>query len=177
MLIIQHIWSKWTKAARGANAPLQRPRLEGAYLLPPVEPGPGPFRHELRAIEREGFVLTENAGEIDRDGWIRQLPWRETALDWRDRGRFAQIILRKPCEHRQQTKWPAHLPVPLFELHEGETARIEWNGRFRSSLSGFNRSSYYEQHVYWIAVTLEPHPRMFLDARPRKEIDLTTEIY
>jgi hypothetical protein len=69
-------------------------------------------------------------------------------------------------------RWP-----PLFTLREGETARIDWNGRFRTSLFGSNRSSYYEQHIYWLALTGDPPPRLFLDATPRKHVDLRTEIY
>ena len=180
MLIIQHIWTKWTKRSRGADAPIKRPRLDDAYMLPPAPgaPGaPGVLRHEIRALESERFELVETAGEISRQEWERQWPHRNNALDWRIRGDEADIILKKPSEHTQQTKWPAHLPSPLFTLDMGETARIEWNGRFISSLSGYNRASYYEQHVYWLAVAEAPEPRLFLDAEPRKTIDLTTGIY
>ena len=177
MLIIQDIWTKWTKATRGSHRPVQRPRLDEAYALPPIGPGAGPVRHEIRALEREAFEIVEIVGEIDRDGWTRQQPWRETPLDWRDRGDLVEIILRRPSDRRQQTKWPAHLPVPLFSLRLGETARIDWNGRFISSLSRYNRATYYEQHTYWLAVVREPHARLFLDAEPRKRIDLRTEIY
>jgi hypothetical protein len=34
MLILQHIWSRWTTESRGADAPLRRPRFEVAYALP-----------------------------------------------------------------------------------------------------------------------------------------------
>ena len=44
-------------------------------------------------------------------------------------------------------------------------------------MSGHNRSTYYEQHLYWLAVTSEPRERLFLDADPKKSIDLRTEIY
>ena len=177
MLIIQHIWTQWTKASRGANSPLRRPRLAEAYALPP-----GPFdcpvlRHEVRATEREDFALIELAGPMDRDTFERQLPYRNTALDWRLWGDEAEILIRKPSQYTQQTKWPAHLPKPLFVLKAGETARIEWNGRFRSSLFGSNRSSYFEHHVYWLAIAAAPEPRLFLDAEPRKRIDYTTHIY
>jgi hypothetical protein len=177
MLIIQHIWTKWTKATRGAHTPVQRPRLAEAYELPAIEPGGGPVRHEIRALEREGFEIVESAGGIDRDGWKRQQPWRETPLDWRDRGDLVEIVLRAPSDRRQQTKWPAYLPVPLFAMRLGETARIDWNGRFISSMSGYNRATYYEQHTYWLAVSEAPHARLFLDAEPRKTVDLRTEIY
>ena len=50
MLIIQHIWTKWTKQSRGANARLRRPRLAQSYPLPELyEPG-SVLRHEVRAL-------------------------------------------------------------------------------------------------------------------------------
>ena len=33
MLVIQHIWSRWDKLSRGANAPIQRLRLDGLNLV------------------------------------------------------------------------------------------------------------------------------------------------
>ena len=177
MLIIQHIWTKWTKMSRGADAPIKRPLLADAYMLPTLPGVRGVLRHEIRALEREGFEIVESVGEISRREWERQWPHRNNALDWRIRGDEADIIVRRPSEYTQQTRWPAQLPSPLFTLRMGETARIEWNGRFRSSLFGSNRSSYYEQHVYWLAVAEAPQPRLFLDAEPRKAIDLTTGIY
>lgn len=177
MMIIQHIWSRWTKAARGANAPLKRPRLDEAYLLPATDGVCDVLRHEIRAVEEEDFALIVRAGPISRDQWQRSLPWREAPLDWRLRKGAAEISLRRPSDHRQQTRWPAHLPSPLFVLKPGETARIDWNGRFRMSTFGSNRSSHYEQHIYWLALAEAPEPRLFLDAAPRKVIDLRTGIY
>jgi len=72
------------------------------------------------------------------------------------------------------SKWPAHLPSPLFTLHPGDTARIDWNGRFAF---GSNHSSYYEQHIYWLAMADAVEPRLFLDATPRKHVDLRGDIY
>lgn len=175
MLIIQHIWTRWTKRSRGANSPLKRPRLAEAYLLPDVEQDGGVVRHEVRALEQEDFALIEELGPTTRDEWERLLPRRDNALDWRLRDGKAEIIVLTPF--RLQTKWPAFLPKPLFTLNEGDTARIEWNGRFISSMSGRNRASYYEQHIYWLAVTARPETGMFLDAEPKKVIDLRTGIY
>jgi hypothetical protein len=177
MLIIQHIWSRWTKAARGANAPLARPRLDEAYLLPPMEGAAEVVRHEIRAVEEEDFAVIERTGPITRDEWQRSTPWREAPLDWRLRKGAAEISLKRPSDYRHQTSWPAHLPSPLFVLRPGETARIDWNGRFRMATFGSNRSSYYEQHIYWLAFADAPAPRLFLDAAPRKVIDLRTGIY
>lgn len=177
MLVIQHIWTKWTKRSRGANSPLQRPRLLEAYPLPRIDDGHRVVRHEIRALEREKFERVEEFGPVEREQWERLQPYRDNALDWLLRERRADIIIRKPSQERQQTKWPAYLPSPLFTLAEGETAKIEWNGRFISSMSGSNRATYYEQHVYWLAFTGEPTERLFLDAAPKKTIDLRTEIY
>lgn len=177
MLIIQNIWTRWTKAARGANSRLKRPRLDEAYPLPEAEGRSEVLRHEVRAIESEAFELVESLGPITRDEWKRAQPYRSTPLDWRLRGEDAEILLANPSQHRLRTKWPAHLPSPLFTLRPGETARIDWNGRFRTSTSGSNLAYYFEQHIYWLAIAPEPHPRLFLDARPRKHVDLRTEIY
>ena len=177
MLIIQHIWTQWTKRSRGANSALQRPRLAEAYLLPPLD-GPAPVvRHEVRALEGEDFSIVQTLAPTDREDWTRTVPRHENALDWRVRDEVTEIVVVKPSDHRLQTAWPAWLPVPLFTLRQGETARIGWNGRFRTSLFGSNRSSYYEQHTYWLAVVRTPEPRLFLDAQPRKLIDLRRHIY
>lgn len=177
MLIIQNIWSRWTKAARGANSRLRRPRLEQAYALPQAEQGGEVLCHEVRAMEAEGFALFEQIGPVGRDDWKRAQPYRATPLDWRLAGDGAEIRLTHPSEHMLRTKWPAFLPSPLFTLRPGETARIDWNGRFRSSLFGSNLAYFFEQHTYWLAFADAPDPRLFLDARPRKHVDLRTEIY
>jgi hypothetical protein len=177
MLIIQNIWSRWTKAARGANSRLRRPRTDEAYILPPPAETGEVLWHELRAMEIEGFALVERIAPIDRDGWQRAQPHRSTPLDWRPVRGGAEIRLVHPSKHRLRTKWPEFLPSPLFTLRSGETARIDWNGRFRSSMSGSNLAYYYEQHTYWLAIAETPDPRLFLDAQPRKHVDLRTEIY
>jgi hypothetical protein len=177
VLIIQHIWSQWTKAARGANAPLKRPRLDEAYRLPPFDGAAEVLRHEVRAREHEDFAIVERIGPISRDDWKRPMPYYDNALDWRLRKGGAEIMLSNPSEHRLQTKWPGHLPSPLFVLCPGETARIDWNGRLRMSMGGSNLSTYYEQHIYWLALAEAPEPLLFLDAEPRKHIDLRTGIY
>ena len=178
MLILQHIWTRWTKYSRGANSPLRRPRLDEAYRLPPHPEPAGPvLYHEVRAIEAEGFELIERIGPVDRDGFQRAQPGRATPLDWRLTRDGAEIRLSNPSEHRLRTKWPAFLPSPLFVLRSGESARIDWNGRFRTSLFGSNLAYYYEQHTYWLALAEAPEPLLFLEAKPRKHVDLRTEIY
>jgi hypothetical protein len=177
-LIIQHIWMRWTKQSRGANARLERPRLEEAYALP-TPAGDGPVLcHEIRAIEQDhGFAIDESFAPVDRDSWHRPAPWREEVLDWRIRKDRVEISISSPSEHRLQTKWPAFLPSPLFALRLGDVARIDWNGRLRMSMGDSNRSSYYEQHLYRLALADAPTPRLFLDDEPRKHIDLRTGIY
>lgn len=180
MLIVQHIWTTWTKELRGANAPVKRPRLAEAYELPGQAhelPGDGgALLHELRALWHEDFGIRETYGPIARPEW-RQAQWNQSALlDWHLKKDGAEIVLQSDT-HRRQTKWPAFLPSPLFTLRSGETARIDWNGRFRTSLSGANRASYYEQHTYWLALADEAAARLFLDATPRKHVDLRAEIY
>lgn len=176
MLIIQHIWTRWTKLSRGANSPLQRPRLAEAYPLPEVPVGTDVFLHEIKALERENFAITQWAGPITRKEW-KEGQWHQgVLLDWLQTGFDAEITLHKDT-YRLQTKWPSFLPQPLFKVPLGETSRIDWNGRFRFSLFGSNRSSYYEQHCYWLAYAKDSDPRLFLDAQPRKHVDLRAHIY
>jgi hypothetical protein len=177
MLILQHIWSRWTKRARGANAALRRPRLEEVYALPALTESGEIWCHEIRAVEEEEFAVEQSAGPIDQEEWKRATPHRATPLGWHLKKDAADIRLTNPSEHRLRTKWPAFLPSPLFTLRPGETARIDWNGRLRMSMGGSNRSFYWEQHIYWLAFAEAPHPRLFLDAEPRKHVDLRTEIY
>ena len=177
MLILQHIWSRWTKSSRGADSPLRRPRLEEVYPLPAGPADGDVWCHEVRAVEEHDFAIEQSAGPIAHDDWIRARPHRATPLGWHLRKDSADIRLSNPSEYRLRTKWPAFLPSPLFTLRAGETVRIDWNGRLRMSLFGSNRSHYFEQHTYWLALADAPEPRLFLDAKPRKHVDLRTEIY
>lgn len=178
MLIIQHIWMRWTKQSRGANSRLERPRLEEAYPLPAPAGMSEVMCHEIRAIEQDhGFALDQSFGPVDRESWRHPTVWHQEVLDWRIRKDGIEISIGHPGGERLQTKWPAFLPSPLFTLHPGDVARIDWNGRLRMSMGGSNRSTYYEQHLYWLALAEAPEPRLFLDAEPRKHVDLRTGIY
>ena len=178
MLIIQHIWMRWTKQSRGANSRLARPRLEEVYALPEASADGPVLVHEIRAIEEDhGFAVEQSFGPVDRDTWGRPPAWHAQALGWHILKDRAEISLARPGGERLQTKWPAFLPSPLFALRPGDTARIDWNGRLRTSMGDSNRSSYYEQHTYWLALADAPAPRLFLDADPRKHVDLRTGIY
>jgi len=100
---------------------------------------------------RRIFTIGQSAGPIDLEQWQRSRPHRATPLGWHLHRDCADIRLSNPSEYRRRTKWPAFLPSPLFTLRLGETARIDWNGRLRTSLFRSNRSQYYEQHIYWLA--------------------------
>jgi hypothetical protein len=119
----------------------------------------------------------ERSGPVTREEWHCGGPNGDTVLDWHLHPGSVDIVLSRPSDYRLQTKWPAFLPSPLFALRPGDIARIDWNARLRMSTSGSNRSSYYEQHIYWLALTHAPEPRLFLDSAPRKHVDLRTEIY
>jgi hypothetical protein len=181
MLIVQHIAETWDKAARGANSRARRPRLAPAYPLPPYEAPPGTemLLHCIAAntaLQRRGpseaWGPVETIAPLSRRDWLRG----HGELSWRSHADRIDIILSPPSG-RLQTRWPAHLPRPLFALRPGDTARIEWSGRLATSLGGSVRSSYYAHHIYWLAFTDRPAERLFLDATPRKSIDLTAHIY
>jgi len=173
MLIIQHIWTIWTKKARGAAAPVRRPRLAEVYELPAMAGAGDALLHEIRAIEWEGDGIVERAGPVTREEWKTGLWNQGVRLEWHMKDGAAGIVLQKRSP-ALRTKWPAYLPSPLFALRPGETARIDWNGRLGF---GSNHSSYYEQHTYWLALADAPEPRMFLDARPKKHVDFRADIY
>jgi hypothetical protein len=135
------------------------------------------WRHEIRASEWEDFEIVDRSGPVTREDWRRGGPNADTVLDWHLHPKAADIAVSRPGGSRLQTKWPAFLPSPLFTLRPGDIARIDWNARLRMSAGDSNRSSYYEQHIYWLALTESPEPRLFLDAKPRKHVDLRTEIY
>ncbi|WP_157073572.1 hypothetical protein [Sphingomonas soli] len=168
---------RWTKASRGADRSDRRPLLEPVYPLPEMAIEGNPQQvalvHEVIADCWADEPVAVRSGPVTHEAWTQG----HASLDWRPRGKAMGISLNAPSRWRLQTKWPAWLPSPLFVLEPEETARIEWNGRFRYSLFGSNRSSYFEQHIYWLALTDAAHPRLFLDAEPRKNLDYTTHIY
>ncbi|MFL6844052.1 MAG: hypothetical protein ACJ8ER_04140 [Allosphingosinicella sp.] len=128
-------------------------------------------------MEEEDFEIVRSAGPLTRESWREVGPYHERVLGWHLHPDRADILLSPPGGSRLQTKWPAFLPSPLFALRPGDVARIDWNARLRMSAGGSNRSSYYEQHTYWLALADAPQPRLFLDSTPRKHVDLRTKIY
>ncbi|TFI59457.1 hypothetical protein E2493_04500 [Sphingomonas parva] len=175
-LIVQHIWMRWTKRSRGANAPLTRPRLQEAYRLPADQAGAlaagVAWVHEIKAVEADGFEIRETfrAGS-DKPGVVDLGVLKATpGIDY-------WVSLHDPSPYRRRTKWPAKLPSPLFELRRGHVARIDWNGRFRMSTMGSNLSYYFEQHIYWLKIVGAPEHDPFTGVVPWKHVDLRTEIY
>jgi len=184
VLVVQHIWSRWTKQVRAAAA--ARPRPEPAYPLPLATYDAGPadvLAHEVRRMETEDFRTEHRIGQVrelhDLVGPHDQATTSVANLRWQPVGRGAfALTLMPPWEGMRATAWPAHLPSPLITLEPGQSAVIDWNGRFRSSMGGSNRSFFYEQHRYAAAcVDGRPDRDLFLTHEPRKVIDLTTRIY
>lgn len=179
MLIIQHIWTKWTKASRGANAPLQRPRLAEAYSVPPLQTDGETLLHDIRALERQQFEIVETVQAVTPKTWLSAHPspvYQEVVLDWKAYAAGATIRVTGPSSYRLQTR-RARGAFDTINLSFGETARVDWNGRMRSSLFGSNRSSYYEQHIYWFGFVATFEPDLFLNAQPNMHVDLRTNIY
>ena len=177
MLVIQNLWSQWTKSSRDAAA--ARPRLLEALPLPtPVGPPPPgqAWIHDVRRREDEGFELRTWSGWATQDDWSR-MRFTNT-LAWALRaGGVVEVTLRPPSPNMRQTRWPDGLASPLYVLKPGETARILWNGRFRNSLFGSNRGSFYEEHLTLVAAANDPGPALFTAGSPDHAIDLTTRIY
>ena len=176
-LIVQHIWMRWTKRSRGANAPMTRPRLQEAYPLPLGDRAEAlaartAWVHEISALEAEAFALRERfspGGErpgVVELGVLKVRPGLGSYL----------VSLGDPSPWRRRTKWPAKLPSPLFELLPDRVARIDWNARLRTSTFGSNLSYYFEQHLYWLKIVEAPEAEPFTGVVPWKHVDLRTEI-
>lgn len=177
MLVIQNLWTHWTKASRDASA--ARPRLLEALPLPtPVGPQPPgqAWIHDVHRREDEGFELRVWSGWASQDDWSR-MRFTNT-LAWTLRaGGVVEVTLRPPSPGMRQTRWPDGLAAPLYVLEPGDTARIVWNGRFRNSMGGSNRGSFYEEHQIFVAAAAAPRPDLFTAGPPDHTIDLTTRIY
>lgn len=175
MLLIQQVRCVWSKASRGAADAAGRPRPTADYPIPHVDAEDADtVVHLLQALEREGFVFKDRI-EIRRPGGGHSSSL--SPLSWRRERSSVQLSLTRPAEDRLRSRWPSHLPSPLITLFEGEQAIIDWNGRFRTSLFGTDRSSYYEASRLHIA--FGPHASSDILSRTvlRKHIDLRADIY
>lgn len=124
VLVVQHLWSRWTKQSRGAGA--ARPRLpETRTLKPSAGPGAALWIHEFRMIEDEAFAPVE-ATYGDRIAYEDARPARATPLRWRRTAEAVELALDPPWPLLRRTRWPAVLPDPLARLTPGKAARVRW---------------------------------------------------
>ena len=177
MVVIQTLWTHWTRASRDAAA--ARPRLTGPLpLLTPVGPPPPgqAWVHDIHRREDEAFALRTWSGWASQDDLERM--WFTHIVTWKLRsGGAVEVGLRPPSPGMRQSHWPAALPSPLFLLEPGDTGRISWNGRFRKTMGGSNRGSFYEEHLIFVAATEAPEPDLFTRGPTTRTADLMTRIY
>jgi hypothetical protein len=176
VLMIQDVWFRWTKASRAAADAGARLAVPRVHLLPQLS-GEKSIRHEVRVHERNGFLPEHRVRPIEDPDWGLDLPGHPDNLRVGSAGDTFSVSLMRPWGGMLTTKWPGYLPTPLFEGGVGESVRIDWNGRFRSSMSGSNHSYFYEEHVIWVTLQAEPTDSSFLALEPVKYIDLRTTIY
>ncbi|MFC0252564.1 hypothetical protein [Massilia consociata] len=161
------------RAAPDAGARLAVPRV---HALPQLT-GDGTIRHEVMVLESEDFVPLHRVRTLRDPAWDQDTPLRPDNLRVRRVGDGFAVTLLRPWDGMLTTRWPAWLPSPLFEGGLGDAVRIDWNGRFRSSLFGSNRSYFYEEHTVWVTLQAAPTDSTFLTLAPTKHIDLRTTIY
>ncbi|CAN7469345.1 hypothetical protein [Massilia sp. LjRoot122] len=176
VLMIQDVWSRWTKRSRAAADAATRLALPRAHTLPLLT-GDATIRHEVAALEEYGFEPRQLVRTLDDPAWAHDRPMRPDNLRVRRVGDGFAVTLLRPWEGMLTTKWPAWLPSPLFEGGLGDAVRIDWNARFRSSMGGSNRSYFYEEHTIWVTLQAAPTDATFLALAPIKHIDLRTTIY
>jgi hypothetical protein len=173
---MQDTWLRWTKASRAAADATARLAVPRVHLLPRLV-DEGTLRHEIAALEQNGFEALQRIRAIDDPAWAQDLPIRPDNVGVRRRGEGFEVRLARPFPSMLVTAWPGHLPTPVFTGGVGEALRIDWNGRFRSSVGGSNRSYFYEEHTVWVALLENLLDKSLLDIVPRKHIDLRTQIY
>lgn len=178
MIVVQHLWSHWTKASRPAAA--QRPRLpDAASLAAPVGEAPGKtWLHDIRRLEREGFERREGSGWTTSADWGSREPLSPANVSWRPRaGGGVEVSVHRPWPLMLRTAWPEALPTPLLALPPEAVGKIVWNGRFFASAGGSDRSYFYAEHVVLIVETERPEPDLFTATPPARTVDLRTRIY
>jgi len=176
VLIMQDTWLRWTKATRAAADAGPRLAVPRVHLLPQLA-NEGTLRHEVAAFETDGFEPQQRIRAIGDPAWQHDRPGRPDNVQVQRRGDGFDVRLDRPFPSMLVTAWPGHLPTPLFTGSVGEAVRIDWNGRFRSSIGGSNRSYFFEEHTVWVALLDGPLDKSLLEITPRKHIDLRTQIY
>ena len=147
MLVIQHHWRRWT-------APAERIPL------------PGPRDVDIPPHKAFGWAQVFDGSEDPvRLTRLRLEPRPDdlwAPLEWRGSAREIEIGLHRPGGLRSDWKTVYHAPEWLFTLRPGQTARVQWDGRFgrRGALDPC-----FEDHVYWIGVG-DPAAAMFRDRAP-----------
>jgi hypothetical protein len=180
VVILQHLWRRWTRATRAAADAAVRNALPEAWpLRPPAGrlPAGRIWVHQVRAFEADGYEPVEQAAALTHAEWAQTPPAHPANLHWRLAGDGAELSLTPPWESLRQTKWPAWLPDPLTVVHPDEVVRLDWNARFVASISRARREYFYEHHTYWVGVSDDPGPELFTGATPRKHLDFRTGIY
>lgn len=176
VLMIQDVWFRWTKATRAAADAQARLAVPRVHLLPQLTGGES-IRHEVMVHESNGFVPLHRVRSMKDPAWDLDTPLRPDNLRVRASGDRFSVSLQQPWGSMVTTRWPALLPAPLFEGSLAEAVRIDWNGRFRSSVSGSNRSCFYEEHAILVTLVAAPNDSTFLALEPVKHIDLRARIY
>jgi hypothetical protein len=176
VLMVQDVWSRWTKASRAAADAGVRLAVPRVHRLPLLT-GDATIRHEVAALEENGFEPRQLVRALDDPAWAHDHPLRPDNLRVRRVGERFEVTLLKPWDSMLTTKWPGWLPSPLFEGGLGDAVRIDWNGRFRASIGGSNRSYFFEEHTILVTLQAAPTDATFLTLAPVKQIDLRTTIY
>ncbi|QNA88625.1 hypothetical protein G4G28_09205 [Massilia sp. Dwa41.01b] len=179
VLMMQDVWFRWTKATRAAADAGTRLAVPRVHPLPQLtaEANEATIRHEVMVHESNGFVPVHRVGRIKDPDWDRARPGHPDNVVARASGERFIVSLQPPWASMLTTKWPAWLPSPLFEGGVGDSIRIDWNGRFRSSLFGSDRSYFFEEHTVWVTLVAAPTDGVFVGLEPGKHIDLRTQIY
>lgn len=175
ILIIQHIWTRWSKASRGANASIARVRPPSGWPLPKMLPDARAICQELRCLEEEGFQLFETVGGVDTTADRRAFHGLDR-LTWQPGDEGLELRFRHA---RGRGVFANRIPSQTIRLvlRRDQTIRIDWNARLPMSLSGHNRAVVYEQRCYLLQFGSAAAALAFGQTPPSKTVDLTRHIY
>lgn len=175
ILIIQHIWTRWSKASRGANAAIARVRPPSEWQLPKVLPNARSVCQEVRCLEEDGFAIFETIGGVDTTADRRafhgldRLTWQPGDEGLELRFRHGRTGLAVGSNGPTQTT--------RMILRHNQPLRIDWNARLPMSLSGDNRAVVFEQRSYLLQFGSAAAALAFGQTPPSKTVDLTRHIY